>query len=168
LTVTATFLAENREELCAAHTDYVINEAALGYMRGHSLAGPVIAQLAAYPQTRFADQPAWRAYLDRLGISALRVTPDPMPIATEGALSGSIHAQGFLRASVVFSDDASQFAVGQHALCWVHAERLAHKLDLCTKLGIAFWDYLGARLGIQAQPIIPYLPDLIRCRGRPT
>jgi Transposase IS66 family len=26
------------------------------------------------------------------------------------------------------SDDAGQFRVGEHALCWVHAERLIHKL----------------------------------------
>src|SRR4029079_16831760 len=31
-------------------------------------------------------------------------------------------------------DDAGQFAVGQHALCWVHAERLGHKLDTFTDL----------------------------------
>ena len=35
----------------------------------------------------------------------------------------------------------------------------------CAKLGIAFWDYLGARLAVPEQPAIPYLPDLdsIRC-----
>jgi hypothetical protein len=32
-------------------------------------------------------------------------------------------AYGFLRDAVVLSDDAGQFDVGQHALCWVHAER---------------------------------------------
>ncbi|MGH7117923.1 MAG: IS66 family transposase, partial [Acetobacteraceae bacterium] len=37
----------------------------------------------------------------------------------------------------------------------------------CRKLGIAFWDYLGARLDIQASPNVPYLPDLVRCRGHP-
>jgi hypothetical protein len=31
--------------------------------------------------------------------------------------------------TVIVSDDAGQFDVGQHALCWVHAERLVHKLD---------------------------------------
>jgi hypothetical protein len=31
---------------------------------------------------------------------------------------------GFLRNAVIVSDDAGKFAVGQHALCWVHAERL--------------------------------------------
>jgi Transposase IS66 family len=37
----------------------------------------------------------------------------------------------------------------------------------CTKLGLAFWDYLGDRLAIPEQAAVPYLPDLIRCRGRP-
>lgn len=198
-------------------------------------------------------------------------------------------AHGFLRQAVIISDGAGQFAVGQHALCWVHAERLVHKLDTFTDLhraaqdrlrhliwwfyadlkaycaepttrrrselrlrferifrrrtgfvtldrllerlhankpellmvldrpeiplhtngserdirchvtkrqvsggtrsvdgrdcrnaflslmrtaakhGIAFWvwGYLGARLGIQGQPVVPYLPDLIRCRSQP-
>ncbi len=30
--------------------------------------------------------------------------------------------------AVIVSDDAGQFNVGHHALCWVHAERLIHKL----------------------------------------
>jgi hypothetical protein len=33
---------------------------------------------------------------------------------------------------VIVSDDAGQFNVGRHALCWVHAERLIHKLDTFT------------------------------------
>ena len=33
---------------------------------------------------------------------------------------------------MVLSDGAGQFNVGQHALCWVHAERLVHKLDTFT------------------------------------
>lgn len=120
--------------LRAGHTDYVINQAAIDYMRGRALAGPVIGQLASHRQTRFVDQAAWQAHLDRLGISALRVTPDPVQIATEGALWGSVQAHGFLCDAVVVSDDAGQFAVGQHALCWVHAERLVHKLDTFTDL----------------------------------
>ena len=36
------------ELLRAGHTDYVINEAAVDYMRGRALAGPVIRQLAAH------------------------------------------------------------------------------------------------------------------------
>jgi hypothetical protein len=33
---------------------------------------------------------------------------------------------------VIVSDDAGQFKVGQHGLCWVHSERLVHKLDTFT------------------------------------
>jgi hypothetical protein len=38
----------------------------------------------------------------------------------------------------------------------------------CGKLSIAFWDFLGARLGVFGAPAVPHLPDLIRCRGQPT
>jgi hypothetical protein len=49
-------------------------------------------------------------------------------IATEGALWGTIQAHGLLPETVIVSDDAGQFRLGEHALCWVHAERLLHKL----------------------------------------
>ena len=55
-----------------------------------------------------------------------------MLIATEGALWGSVKAHGLLADTVIVSDDAGQFNVGQHGLCWVHAERLVHKLDTFT------------------------------------
>jgi hypothetical protein len=69
------------------------------------------------------------AHLDQLGFTALTVTPNPVQIATEGALWGSVQAHDHLRDAVILSDDAGQFNIGQHALCWVHAERLVHKLD---------------------------------------
>jgi Transposase IS66 family len=118
--------------LRAGHGDYVINAEALAYMRQRALAGPVIARLAKHRRKSFADRAAWTAHLDRLGISALKVNPDPVLIASEGALWGSIKAHGFLPDTVIVSDDAGQFNVGQHGLCWVHAERLVHKLDTFT------------------------------------
>jgi hypothetical protein len=118
--------------LRAGHTDHVLNDAAYGYMRNHGLPAALIARLMAQPRTRFEDQPGWLAHLDRLGFASLRTTPDPVRIATEGALWGSVQAHGFLCDGVVLSDDAGQFAVGRHALCWVHAERLVHKLDAFT------------------------------------
>ncbi len=115
--------------LRAGHTDYVLNDAAYAYMREHGLAAASVALLAAGPQTRFADQAAWLAHLEHLGLTALKVTPDPVQIATEAALWGSVQAHEFLCDAVILSDDAGQFNVGRHALCWVHAERLVHKLD---------------------------------------
>jgi hypothetical protein len=37
----------------------------------------------------------------------------------------------------------------------------------CAKHGVAFWDYLGSRLRVPDQPLIPPLPQLVRCRGQP-
>jgi Transposase IS66 family len=121
------------ECLRAGHADYVVNDEALAYMRERALAGPVIASLAAHAERHFVDGQAWTAHLRRLGIADLTVTPDPVRIATEGALFGSIRAHGFLCEAVIVSDDAGQFDVGHHALCWVHAERLVHKLDTFTE-----------------------------------
>ena len=118
--------------LCAGHTDYVLNDAAYGYMRRHDLSAAAIALLMAGPETRFDDRAAWQAHLDRLGFNALTVTPDPIRVASEGALWGSVQSDGFLCDAVVLSDDAGQFNVGQHALCWIHAERLVHKLNAFT------------------------------------
>ncbi len=35
----------------------------------------------------------------------------------------------------------------------------------CRKLGVAFWDYLGARIGVADVPAVALLADLICCRG---
>ena len=117
--------------LRAGHTDYVLN-AAYGYMRKHSLPASLIGRLMAEPQSSFADEAAWLAHLGRLGFTALTVTPNPVQLATEDALWGSVQSHRFLCDAVVLSDDAGQFNVGRHALCWIHAERLVHKLDTVT------------------------------------
>ena len=116
------------EILRAGHDDYVINEAALAYMRDHNLAAPVMGQLAAHPTKQFVARPAWQAHLEDLGITRLEVAPNPVKIATEGALWGSIRSHGLLDQTVIVSDDAGQFRIGRHALCWVRAERLVHQL----------------------------------------
>ena len=124
------------ELLNARDTTHLINGASLAYMREHNLSGAVIGLLSAHTAKRFANRAAWTAHLDVLGITKLAVHPDPVRIATEGALWGSIAAQGLLDGTVIVSDGAGQFklapaqaGVGDHALCWVHAERLVHKLD---------------------------------------
>src|SRR3954449_9514089 len=136
--------------LRAGHTDYVVNQAALDYMRDHSLAGPLIGRLAGHEQRRFANEQTWAAHLDALGLTGLEVTPNPVRVATEGALWGAVSAHGFLCEAVVVSDDAGQFNVGQHALCWIHAERLVHKLETFTEQqrraqqhvrGLIWWFY---------------------------
>jgi len=146
--------------LRAGHTDYVLNEAAYDYMREHGLPAASIALLAAGPQMRFADHAAWMSHLDRLGFIALKVTPDPVQVATEGALWGSVQAHEFLCDAVILSDDAGQFNVGRHALCWVHAERLVHKLDTFndqqrdaqTRVRGLIWDFYADLKAYQQKP----------------
>jgi hypothetical protein len=75
--------------LRAGHGDYVINDEALAYMRARALAGPVIARLSEHENRVFADRAAWNAHLERLGVAALKVHPDPVLIATEGASHGA-------------------------------------------------------------------------------
>jgi hypothetical protein len=135
--------------LRAGHSDYVLNSSAFAYMRQRNLSDGIIARLAADSQLHFADQATWSNHLERLGIAELKVHPDPVTIATEGALWGSVGAHGHLIDAVVLSDDAGQFAVGRHALCWVHAERLVHKLEAFSdrdraaqnKLRGLIWNY---------------------------
>jgi len=57
--------------------------------------------------------------LDRLGFNAVKVTPDPVRGATEGASWGSVQPHEFLCDAVILSDDAGQFNIGRHALCSV-------------------------------------------------
>ena len=38
-------------------------------------------------------------------------------------------------------------------------------MKTCQKLGLSFFDYLGARLGVSAAPFIAPLPDLVRARA---
>jgi hypothetical protein len=118
--------------LRAGHTDYTINDAALDYMREHDLALHLVQKLATHAQRRFANETAWTRHLEQLGLTGLDVTPNPVRVATEGALWGAVTAHGFLCDAVIVSDDAGQFNVGKHALCWVHAERLVHKLETFT------------------------------------
>jgi hypothetical protein len=117
------------ELLCAGRKDYVINAAALDYMREHHLPRATIKLLTDDPQRRFADEAAFKAHLDKLGFGELKVTPNPVRVATEGALWGTITDEGHLDGTVIVSDGAGQFRLDVHALCWVHAERLIHKLE---------------------------------------
>jgi hypothetical protein len=114
--------------LCGGTALHVINDAALGYMQDRNLPRAVIDKLADHEERMFSRPEDWARHLPALGLTDLNVAPDPVLIASEAALWGAIRHQGRLPDTVIVSDDAGQFRVGLHALCWVHAERLVHKL----------------------------------------
>src|SRR3954467_8173627 len=120
------------ELLRAGHTDYVINAEALAYLRRRALPQPLIARLAQASVKDFGDAVAWQKHLEQVEMPSRPDTLDPVRLATEGAVWGSIKAHGLLPNTVIVSDDAGQFEVAEHALCWVHAERLIHRLDTFT------------------------------------
>lgn len=112
------------ELLRAGQTNYKINEDALFYMKEQRLSHVFLDTLRNHAINDFADQNAWHAHMDTLGIN----TPRYRQIATEGALLGSLKGLRVAQHLAIISDDAGQFNVLTQGLCWVHAERLVHKM----------------------------------------
>jgi hypothetical protein len=117
------------ELLRAGDKGYQINDAALDYMRAHCLPKDLVRRLGEHQTGVFAGREAWMSHLQALRFTELKVHPDPVRVASEGALWGRITALGVLNGTVIVSDGAGQFRVGDHALCWVHGERLVYKLN---------------------------------------
>jgi hypothetical protein len=116
------------QRLCGGAAYYVVNEAARVYMRAHDLAQPLIDKLAGHPSRVFHCEADWMSHLSALGLADLSVAPNPVRVASEAALWGAVREQGLLGETIVVSDGAGQFRVGEHAACWIHAERLVYKL----------------------------------------
>jgi hypothetical protein len=114
--------------LRAGHPDYVINAAAAAYMLQHGVPEAVIAALLAHRCQSFADEAAWSRHLAAFGLG----TGNRRRV-TEAALVGAIVARGLLTETVIVSDDAGQFHILTHALCWVHAERHLRRLVCVTE-----------------------------------
>lgn len=111
--------------LRAGNKDYVLNSAAFDYMSAQKLPKAQMNLLVGCEQSVFEDYAHWRAALEAMGINTER----HIRIATEGALLGSILEHGSINPDlVILSDDAGQFDVLLHALCWIHAERSINKL----------------------------------------
>jgi hypothetical protein len=110
--------------LRTGHTDYVINNDAVSYWESHKLPRPAIEALAADAPRVIEDECQWDLYLEEKVIKDDR----HFQIATEGALFASIIDHGISRNLIIVSDDAGQFNVLLHALCWIHAERSINKI----------------------------------------
>ncbi len=135
------------ELLQAGRRAYTINAAGLDYMRDRGLAVGQIEALRRSGEARFTDEAAWLAFAAGFGI--VRTTGsavDPLRIATEGALWGALAERGVVPDTVFVSDGAGQFAIGRHARCWVHMERLIHALDTFTDRQRAAKERIRARI----------------------
>jgi Transposase IS66 family len=115
------------ELLRAGRGDYVINAAAEAWMVEHGVPEPVIAAVVGHERHSFADEAVWEAHLAGLGVA-----DSQWRTVTEAAVIGALEERSLLQDTVIVSDNAGQFDVFTHALCWVHAERHLRKLVCVT------------------------------------
>jgi hypothetical protein len=117
----------------AGHSDFAINMDAIYYMQSNKLPQKPLKAIIDNMGKIFANDSQWHDFLAENGI----VKDRHVKIATEGVLLGSIIEHGISKHLVVVSDDAGQFNVLLHALCWIHANRAIDKIipytDQATK-----------------------------------
>jgi hypothetical protein len=142
--------------LRAGHPDYVINATAAAYLVEHKVAETVIASLLDHERRSFADDATWQAHLDSFDLGA-----GHRRRVTEAAMIGSIVARGLLTDIVIVSDDAGQFDVFQHALCWIHAERHLRRIVCVT-------DEQHRLVSVQRQLVWWFYADLKLYKDDPT
>ena len=112
------------ERLHAGAITYEVTDEALSYMQLQGLPASILGRLRLAAQDVCGTKADWNKHLATLDIQGDR----HVQMATEGALLGSLLEKGFNPELVILSDGAGQFAILLHALCWIHAERLIHKL----------------------------------------
>ena len=110
--------------LGAGKNDYILNSYALDYMESQKLPEMPLQLLIQCSEKIFTSLHEWNRRLKKLGISDAR----HLRIATEGALIGGLIENGLNPDLAIVSDDAGQYKVLLHGLCWVHAERTIHKI----------------------------------------
>ena len=110
--------------LRAGHSDFAINMDAICYMQSNKLPQKALKAIIENLGMVFANESQWNDFLAENGI----VKDRHVQIATEGVLIGSIIEHGISKHLVIVSDDAGQFNVLLHALCWIHANRAIDKI----------------------------------------
>jgi hypothetical protein len=144
------------ELLCAGHIEYVLSGEAFEYMAAQKLPQEQLKKLTADVEQVLPDKTSWQAFLKHRGITKDR----HVRIATEGALLGAALSHGINPELVIVSDDAGQFNVLLHALCWIHAERIFAKLvgfnamqrEALTEIRTAIWTLYRDLKAYQKKP----------------
>jgi hypothetical protein len=101
------------------HEDYYLNKESFAYMKRYQVTPWIQEKLKQYSKKRFNNKSEWEKCLNYLKITNKHYKR----LVTEAALIGSILQHGFSKDTIIVSDDAGQFNVFEHALCWIHAER---------------------------------------------
>lgn len=100
-------------------TDYIFTDESFDYMKTQGLSMEKYNRLCGANGRILVDDKEWEEFLKMTGIR----TDKEIKIVTEAALLGSILRHRINKDLVIVSDDAGQFDILLHALCWLHAER---------------------------------------------
>ena len=144
------------ELLRAGRDEYTLNSDALAYMVAQNLPQGPLDLLAGHARKISNGVKVWLGTLGGLGIT----TPRHVRIATEGALLGTVLEYGVNPNLVIVSDDAGQFNILLHALCWIHAERTLQQLvgfsdkqrAALNKTRTQIWDFYQILKGYKETP----------------
>lgn len=105
------------------NSDFVINEATTEYCETHKFKDKLLAHVHNNGNKIFQNEAAWQDFLN-----SYAMTTEQQKIFTEGAMIGSLVHHGISKNIVLVSDDAGQFNLFVHALCWAHAIRNIQKV----------------------------------------
>ncbi len=120
------------ELLNTGYDDYHFTEQSFSYMERYKVAPWIRKTLTEATERWFANREHFEAHLQKHGIANAHYRR----LITEAGLLGSILSHGFLIDRVILSDDAGQFNVLTHALCWIHAERGIKSLAMSNEIQI--------------------------------
>jgi hypothetical protein len=112
------------ELLRGKHKDYVVDKNAIEYMQREKMPKAILDEIKKNKRA-FNNKEIYIRNLNRAGI---KKEGRLLKVAIEGALIGGVLLHGFSVDLKIISDDAGQFNIFQHALCWIHAERLINRL----------------------------------------
>ncbi|MEM6816612.1 MAG: hypothetical protein AAF600_19855, partial [Bacteroidota bacterium] len=115
-------------ELLPGAPSYLLNEQSSHYLTEQSPAPKYLTAIAAIKDQWFTDRPSFQAALETTGIHQ----PYAVKTITEAALLGALMEKGMAKDMVFLSDDAGQFTILTHALCWIHVERNLQKIHTYT------------------------------------
>jgi hypothetical protein len=137
-------------------TDYRLIDESFLYMETQGLSKAKHDRLRGAKDRMLSTDIEWEEFLKMTGIRAEK----DIKIVTEAALMGSIQWHGINKDLVIVSDDAGQFNILMHALCWLHAERkLAvllpindYEAKIIDEIRTAIWNFYNELKAYKQSP----------------
>lgn len=119
------------EILSGKNLVYVLEKETICRLQANDLSKKYISILENEPEQTFTDKVLWNIFLAKKGID-LDKNPQVYKQITESALTQGLINNGFNSNISIHSDDAGQFKLFTHSLCWKHVERPLLKLICYT------------------------------------